>query len=108
MMSEVEYQKAYYQSNIDKLRERHREYSRNRKANLKPLVYRWINPDGITVDYVGRGTIDRARDKRKKEWLTKEHTLIYEECLNEWHAMEMEGKWGQLYHPRYNVDGYRR
>jgi hypothetical protein len=107
-MESKEYQAAYYKKNRDVLRARQNATAKQRRASLKPIVYRWLNPDGITVDYVGRGTIERAKDKKKKEWLTKEHTLIYEECLNEWHAMEMEGKWGQLYAPRYNKDGYRK
>ena len=89
-------------------REEYNSRARERIANLPPIVYAWIAPDG-KADYVGRGTIDRARmhQYKRKIWWTPEHLLISMTCDSEWHAMEMEGKWGGKLLPRYNKEGYR-
>lgn len=85
---------------LARLRSRRPEYYKY------PIVYQWVNPDG-TVDYVGRGTQERAMRHRYAPWWTPQHILLTMSCESEWHAMEWEGKWGGLLQPRYNKEGYR-
>ena len=33
--------------------------------------------------------------------------LHVQEARDEWHAMELEGQWGQRFQPRYNIEGIR-
>jgi len=88
------------------------ERQNQRYAEQRPVVYVWIAPDG-KADYVGRGTEARAVShgypyRRKwSPWWTPEHRLRMKVCDSEWHAMEMEGVWGQFYQPRFNKEGYR-
>ena len=71
------------------------------------MVYAYFSPDG-KVDYVGRGTPNRVKShKTKSKWWTPQHMVLTMTCDSEWHAMEMEGKWGARYLPRYNKEGYR-
>lgn len=77
--------------------------------NLSVLVYRWISPDGYTA-YVGRGPITRVlahKNKCRSPWW--EPNMFYRtlRARNEWHAMKLEGLWGELFRPRYNKEGYR-
>ena len=96
-------EKVYRESNPEKIRQAQKNY-----YNTQPIVvYRWRNAEGI-VDYVGRGTLLRAKRRKTATWWTPEHTMSYMVCRNEWHSMRMEGIWGELFQPRYNKDGYRR
>lgn len=97
----------------DKRRSRAPDYKAKQRAayqRLKPLVYVWVAPDG-QADYVGRGTMARAVKAgvgvTRKAWWTPQHTLLTMTCDSEWHAMEMEGRWGARYLPRHNREGYR-
>lgn len=87
-------------------RERDAARAKERTAALPPIVYVWVAPDG-TADYVGRGTIERAKTHRRKSWWTPTHLLLTMACASEWEAMELEGRWGARYLPRHNVEGYR-
>ncbi len=88
-------------------RERLAAKQRARQAAMPPIVYIWMAPDG-QADYVGRGTKYRARThSRHASWWTLEHTLLTMSCETEWQAMEIEGRWGALYQPRHNKEGYR-
>ena len=83
---------------------------RARNAAMPPVVYVWMAPDGV-ADYVGRGTRHRAAKRHvrdgRRDWWTPDHLLLTMTCDSEWHAMEMEGRWGARYQPRYNREGYR-
>lgn len=73
----------------------------------KPIVYGYFYPDG-TAAYVGRGTAFRAKThKTEKDWWSPDLLLITMTADSEWHAMELEGKWGARYLPLHNKEGYR-
>lgn len=97
-------QRKWYLANKDRYHALNKKY----RDNLPPVVYRWRDGKGI-IDYVGRGSLARARiHAHRSKWWTPEHTMSYMICRNEWHSMKMEGIWGELFQPRYNKDGYRR
>lgn len=82
--------------------------ARRKWRSLTAVVYAWFDALGV-CDWVGRGTIARARQHRSmKPWWTPLHTLLTMTCDTEWQAMELEGVWGARYQPRHNVEGYRR
>lgn len=86
-----------------------RVYSKAYRDSLdKPVVYVWMAPDG-KADYVGRGSLRRPMEHRYRKaiWWTLEHCLMTMTCDSEWQAMELEGRWGAYYLPRYNKEGYR-
>lgn len=84
-----------------------RIYEKRWRDKRPPLVYRWRDGNGV-IEYVGRGTFQRLRAHiTKSNWWTPEHTYSYMVCRNEWHAMHLEGLWGELFQPRRNVEGYR-
>jgi len=99
-----QFQKNYY----ERKREEKREYNRKYKKSLPIFVYRWISPEGYTA-YVGRGTRYRINShKKRSQWFESNMFVRTLKARNEWHAMRLEGLWGELFQPRYNKDGYRR
>jgi hypothetical protein len=80
--------------------------TRNKKYKGSPLVYAFF--DGGEAVYVGRGSRYRVNKHRfTSSWWTPNLLVITMDCKDEWEAMEYEGKWGGLYHPKMNKDGYR-
>lgn len=99
-----EHQNVYYMRHSEQRRNYNKEY----KKALPVLVYRWISPKGYTA-YVGRGTRYRINShKRNSAWYEPDMFVRTLKARNEWHAMKLEGLWGELFQPRYNKDGYRR
>lgn len=99
-----EERKAWVTANREQIKERRRQYDKM----APPIVYAYFDAQG-NAEYVGRGTKRRA-DQHKRSgstWWTEQHTLLTMTCDSEWHAMEMEGKWGGRYLPKYNKEGYR-
>jgi hypothetical protein len=93
------------------MKQKHKEYNTNYEKNrykvFTPVVYAYFDSSGKAL-YVGRGTFDRVRQhKYRSPWYPDVSLLITMTCDSEWHAMEMEGKWGGRYQPIHNKDGYR-
>lgn len=106
----IAYQKAYRASHRDENRVYQKAYYADWvRLPRSVVVYRWFEPDtGVTL-YVGRGTSRRPHWHRSRSlWATSTMVLKMQIARNEWHAMALEGRWGERYQPIHNKDGYRR
>lgn len=102
------YRESWWAAHPDKRSEYNETTKATRRAQARQkYVYRWISPEGFTA-YVGRGVMQRAVSHQKgSPWWKPGMTLSTLKARNEWHAMKLEGLWGELFQPRFNAEGYR-
>lgn len=70
-----------------------------RQGPYQIIVYAYFDVDGTCL-YVGRGKKSRLLNhKNKSVWFKSDSICLSMTCDSEWHAMEMEGRWGGRYLP---------
>ncbi len=106
----IGYMRPYYLAHPEKYALYGERQKQKQRALGRPhFVYMYVSPKGY-VAYVGRGSMQRViahQKDRRSSWYETDMVLHTMPARNEWHAMQLEGEWGERFQPRYNIEGIR-